>query len=51
MACGLNDNVDKATKVYEAAGARVYNLSRTGAVRVRWTAERVEIRAWREDPW
>jgi competence protein ComEC len=32
-------------------GSRALNTAETGAVRARLSAERVEVRAWRVDPW
>jgi competence protein ComEC len=48
---GLRDRVDKTEEIYSSDEAKWINLAKSGAVRVRWTPEKLEIRSWRSDPW
>lgn len=48
---GLRDRVDKTEEIYSSEGAKWLNLAKSGAVRVRWTADKLEVRSWRSDPW
>jgi competence protein ComEC len=51
LCSSLNDSVEKATTAYESSSATVLHLARTGATRLRWAKEGIEVRSWLDEPW